>query len=70
MNSPSLAPEKPCPLCGKPAMESFRPFCSRRCADIDLNRWFSGVYVVPVKESESEDETDTVRTGRPDDDGH
>lgn len=61
MNSPSLAPEKPCPICGKPAQESLRPFCSRRCADVDLNRWLSGVYAIPVKENESEDESDQVR---------
>lgn len=61
MNSPSLAPGKPCPICGKPAAQSMRPFCSRRCADIDLNRWLSGVYAIPVKEEESEDESDRVR---------
>jgi uncharacterized protein len=46
---------KPCPICGKPAAEKVRPFCSRRCADIDLNRWLSGVYAIPVKEEEDED---------------
>ncbi len=44
-----------CPICGKPTDQAFRPFCSKRCADIDLNRWLSGVYVVPVKEAEDED---------------
>jgi len=44
-----------CPLCGKPTKQQFRPFCSKRCADIDLNRWLSGVYAVPVKEEEDED---------------
>jgi uncharacterized protein len=44
-----------CPICGKPADEPFRPFCSKRCADIDLNRWLSGVYAVPVKDDEDED---------------
>ena len=48
---------KPCPICGQPAVEKFRPFCSKRCADIDLNRWFSGVYAVPVTEEEDEDGT-------------
>ena len=37
-------------------MAAFRAFCSRRCADVDLNRWLSGVYVVPVTEDEEEDE--------------
>jgi endogenous inhibitor of DNA gyrase (YacG/DUF329 family) len=36
-------------------MEQFQPFCSRRCADVDLNRWLSGVYVVPAKPEEDED---------------
>ena len=44
-----------CPLCGKPADAAFKPFCSKRCADIDLNRWLSGVYAVPVKGEEDED---------------
>jgi endogenous inhibitor of DNA gyrase (YacG/DUF329 family) len=44
-----------CPVCGKPTDQAFRPFCSKRCADVDLNRWLSGVYVVPVKDEEDED---------------
>ena len=44
-----------CPLCSKPADAAFKPFCSKRCADIDLNRWLSGVYAVPVKENDDED---------------
>jgi len=54
---------KPCPICGKPAVETFRPFCSRRCADVDLNRWLSGVYAVPVKEEEDEDGTAAAKSG-------
>jgi len=38
---------RPCPICAKPEALEFRPFCSRRCADVDLNRWFTGRYVVP-----------------------
>jgi hypothetical protein len=45
-----------CPICGKPADAVLRPFCSKRCADVDLHRWFSGRYVVPVTEDEEEDE--------------
>jgi len=44
-----------CPICGKATERAFRPFCSKRCADIDLNRWLSGVYAVPVSESDDED---------------
>ena len=46
-----------CPICGKAAEQAFKPFCSKRCADIDLNRWLSGVYAVPVKDDEDEDGT-------------
>jgi endogenous inhibitor of DNA gyrase (YacG/DUF329 family) len=52
---------KPCPTCGKPAADPFRPFCSRRCADVDLNRWLSGVYAVPLKEEEDEDGTPSAK---------
>jgi uncharacterized protein len=45
-----------CPICGKPADILLQPFCSKRCADVDLHRWLSGVYVVPVTEDEEEDE--------------
>jgi uncharacterized protein len=44
-----------CPICGKTAAELFRPFCTRRCRDVDLNRWLKGVYAVPVREEEDED---------------
>lgn len=44
-----------CPICGKPTDAAIKPFCSKRCADIDLNRWLSGVYAVPVREEEDED---------------
>jgi endogenous inhibitor of DNA gyrase (YacG/DUF329 family) len=44
-----------CPICSKPTVDTFRPFCSKRCADVDLNRWLSGVYAVPVKDEEDED---------------
>jgi endogenous inhibitor of DNA gyrase (YacG/DUF329 family) len=39
-----------CPICGKPAAERYRPFCSKRCGDVDLARWFSGSYSVPAVE--------------------
>ena len=52
-DQPRAAP--PCPICAKPAAEQFRPFCSKRCADVDLHRWLSGVYAVPGREDEDED---------------
>jgi len=36
-----------CPICAKPEAAAFRPFCSKRCADIDLGRWFKGGYAIP-----------------------
>ncbi len=53
---PDVQRRNACPICGKPAVKEFRPFCSPRCADVDLNRWLSGVYAVPVAEDEEEDE--------------
>ena len=42
------ARKKPsCPICGKPVTPEYRPFCSRRCADIELGRWLGGRYAVP-----------------------
>ncbi len=41
-----------CPICGRPSEPAVRPFCSRRCADIDLQRWLSDRYVVPAVEGE------------------
>ena len=37
---------KPCPICDKPPVAGFRPFCSRRCADVDLAHWLRGDYRV------------------------
>ena len=54
-----------CPICGKSADEMFRPFCSKRCADVDLHRWFSGVYAVPVTVDEEEDERREEDSGPP-----
>ncbi|MGN6572344.1 MAG: DNA gyrase inhibitor YacG [Pseudolabrys sp.] len=44
-----------CAICRRPVDPAFSPFCSKRCADIDLNRWLTGVYAVPVTEEEDED---------------
>ena len=58
-----------CPICGKPREEQYRPFCSKRCADVDLGRWFSGSYAIPVTEEEDEDGEDAppARRGQDDD---
>jgi endogenous inhibitor of DNA gyrase (YacG/DUF329 family) len=64
--SDAAAPVIPCPICGKPRQQQFRPFCSKRCADVDLNRWFKGVYAVPVTETDDEDGDKGRGPARPD----
>ncbi|MEM6847281.1 MAG: DNA gyrase inhibitor YacG [Pseudomonadota bacterium] len=49
-------PTSTCPICGKPSVHAVRPFCSKRCADIDLHRWLGGHYAVPVVEEDGADE--------------
>ena len=41
----------PCPICRKPVVDKFRPFCSKRCADVDLGRWLKESYRVPTDET-------------------
>ncbi len=58
-----------CPICGKPRDPAYRPFCSKRCADIDLGRWLTGSYAIPVTEEDDEDGDEAVSpTGTPDGD--
>jgi len=59
MTSPESASKKEadrrrCPICGVPANPARRPFCSRRCADLDLGRWLKGQYHIPTAERPSE----------------
>jgi endogenous inhibitor of DNA gyrase (YacG/DUF329 family) len=44
------ATKSECVICRKPQDPRYRPFCSKRCADVDLNRWFSGAYAIPAEE--------------------
>lgn len=44
-----------CPICAKEADAKYRPFCSRRCADVDLGKWLTGSYAVPDQEINAED---------------
>jgi hypothetical protein len=45
-----------CPICAKPAEKAYRPFCSRRCADIDLQRWLVGRYAIPAARQDDGDD--------------
>jgi uncharacterized protein len=55
----AFKPRRPCPICKKPSQVKFHPFCSNRCAQVDLGRWLTGSYAVPVVEDDD----------RPDDGG-
>lgn len=57
-----------CPICGKPSVEEFKPFCSKRCADVDLNRWLSDSYVIPARDDEVDEEADLGVPGADEDD--
>ena len=45
-----------CAICGKPQDAKYRPFCSKRCADVDLNRWLSGAYAIAAAEEDDPDD--------------
>jgi endogenous inhibitor of DNA gyrase (YacG/DUF329 family) len=45
---------RPCPICGKRRSDRYDPFCSKRCADVDLHRWLKGSYVIPGANAEPE----------------
>ncbi|WP_081827717.1 DNA gyrase inhibitor YacG [Kozakia baliensis] len=54
-----------CPICKRPTNPEYRPFCCRRCADVDLGRWFNGDYRVPsfrLEDEETEIESKTSST--------
>ena len=54
-NVAPLRPKRACPECGKPSVRETYPFCSKRCKDVDLNRWLSGTYVIagpPIEDDE------------------
>jgi len=46
-----LRPKRPCPICKRPSQQKYHPFCSQRCADIDLSRWLGGDYAIPSDEA-------------------
>ncbi len=44
-----------CPICKAETQRKYRPFCSRRCADLDLGRWMTGAYAIPSEEPPDEE---------------
>jgi uncharacterized protein len=51
MDDSPILPARRCPICGKPATQKHRPFCSARCAQIDLGRWLKGNYRIETDEA-------------------
>ncbi|MEZ5961349.1 MAG: DNA gyrase inhibitor YacG [Hyphomonadaceae bacterium] len=49
-----------CAICGKEQDPKYRPFCSKRCADVDLNRWLSGGYAIPAAEEDDPDDESVI----------
>lgn len=45
-----------CPICEKETDEKYRPFCSKRCADVDLGKWLNGSYAVPSTDPDDAEE--------------
>ncbi len=61
-NNPAIRNAKPtpaarCPICNRPSAPASRPFCSPRCAEVDLGRWLTGHYVVPGPPAELDDDS-------------
>ncbi|MEC7762567.1 MAG: DNA gyrase inhibitor YacG [Pseudomonadota bacterium] len=59
-----------CPICAKDSDPKYRPFCSKRCADVDLGKWLKGSYRIPSEDPEDldelVDEMERELSGRPD----
>jgi uncharacterized protein len=62
--SPAQPKLRPCPICKKPSVAEHKPFCSPRCADVDLNRWLSGSYAIPGKTVDDDEEERVARPER------
>lgn len=57
---PGTTPKGACPICRKSVVQKYRPFCSKRCADVDLGRWLGGRYAIPAEEPLSEADLDAI----------
>ena len=47
-----------CPICKKDTVQKYRPFCSKRCADVDLGKWLNESYVVPASDGDLPSESE------------
>lgn len=53
-----------CPICGEPTEAVHRPFCSRRCADVDLSRWLRGGYAIPGGNAAADEDGEEAQVAR------
>ncbi len=53
-----------CPICHRVTDPKYRPFCSRRCADVDLGRWLTGAYAIPSEDADTPDDGDAEEARR------
>ncbi len=51
---------KTCPICKSATAHRYRPFCSKRCADVDLGRWMTGRYAIPAEEEDDAEVVESV----------
>ncbi|WP_185802716.1 DNA gyrase inhibitor YacG [Pontivivens nitratireducens] len=56
-----------CPICGRPRDQKYRPFCSKRCTDVDLARWLDGSYAIPDEGADTAENTPPTPVFRGDD---
>ena len=61
LSEPGRTPR--CPICGRPRVHQYRPFCSARCRDVDLGRWFNEAYAVPAARPGDDDEDKGAKAG-------
>lgn len=67
-----MAGKQKCPICSGDTVADFKPFCSRRCADVDLARWLGGSYAIAIEDDSDEDGEQAARQPEadPDDTRH
>jgi len=63
-NVEPLRKARPCPECGRPSVRESYPFCSERCRNLDLSRWLTGSYAIPVVANGSEEDDGDDPEGR------
>ncbi len=64
-NDNTAAKAAPCPMCRKPSVEAYRPFCSKRCADLDLAGWLGGRYAIPAAPTDPDEDEDAAPASAP-----